>query len=100
MFRWPPFRRTPSTSTVQWAASPQGHGVQEQPPEVLFGGRAWRQLGDAMLGQGAGYQFANNTTEGWLMAWGKAVGKEEVERILKQQGVEKEPKYAAVLKKL
>jgi hypothetical protein len=55
------------------------------------------------LAAAAGYQspgWQDIGTLQWLTVWGKALGREEVERILKQQGVEQDRKYSDVLEKL
>jgi hypothetical protein len=55
------------------------------------------------LGQMAGYQpiFGQNvTTVQWLEVWGKAVGRKEIERMLKEQGVDADRKYSGVLERL
>ena len=59
-----------------------------------------RSLG---LARAAGYQspgFREVGTVGWLTAWGKAVGRDELEKLLKEQGADKSKKYANVLEKL
>ena len=57
----------------------------------------YNNLRSISLARVAGYQVPQNNTVAWLQSWGKAVGKAEIERILKEQGVEKDPKYAGVL---
>ena len=55
------------------------------------------------LARAAGYQspgWQDNGIVRWLTAWGKAVGRKEIERILKQQGVDTDRKYANVLENL
>jgi hypothetical protein len=59
-----------------------------------------RSLG---LAKAAGYQspgFRGVDTIAWLTAWGKAVGREEMEKLLKEQGADKVKKYSDVLEKL
>lgn len=59
-----------------------------------------RSLG---LAGAAGYQspgFNEIGTVQWLQIWGKAVGKEELQALLKEQGVLDNAKYAAALKGL
>jgi hypothetical protein len=55
------------------------------------------------LAQAAGYQspgFNQIGTTQWLITWGKAVGREEIRRILKEQGVDSNRKYSDVLQQL
>jgi hypothetical protein len=55
------------------------------------------------LAQAAGYQspgFGDTTTVQWLQTWGKAVGKEELQALLKEQGVDEDAKYKAALEGL
>ena len=52
------------------------------------------------LSRVVGYQTPQNTTVAWLMSWGKVVGREGIEKILKEQGVEDEAKYSSVLENL
>ncbi|MCH7724933.1 MAG: DUF2330 domain-containing protein [Planctomycetes bacterium] len=59
-----------------------------------------RSLG---LAGAAGYRspgFQEATTVKWLEVWGRAVGKEELAKLLKTQQADKIKKYAAVLAKL
>ncbi len=59
-----------------------------------------RSLG---LARAAGYQspgWNNVGTKQWLIAWGKCVGKDELKKILEEQGVEGKDQYASVLKDL
>ena len=51
----------------------------------------------------AGYQspgFNEIDTPRWLVIWGKAVGREEIEEILEEQGVSDNARYASVLKQI
>lgn len=50
----------------------------------------------------AGYQpiFRNTNAEGWLRAWAKAHGKEEVEKILKAQNLTEKAPYRQLLNSL
>ncbi|MEK6238841.1 MAG: hypothetical protein N2C14_29350, partial [Planctomycetales bacterium] len=58
-------------------------------------------LNSIQLAQAAGFQFrGNSSTVQWLETWGKAAGKDAIAKMLKDQGADKEAKYAAVLKKL
>ncbi len=52
------------------------------------------------LARTVGYQPAGGGTVPWLQAWGKVVGKEELQAILKEQGVDDNAKYTAALKGL
>ncbi|MCA9270512.1 MAG: hypothetical protein KDA41_18650, partial [Planctomycetales bacterium] len=55
------------------------------------------------LAAAAGYQspgFNEVGTVQWLQIWGKAVGKEELQALLKEQGVDDNAKYAAALQGL
>jgi hypothetical protein len=55
------------------------------------------------LASAAGYQspgWQDVGTLKWLAIWGKAAGREELVRILKQQGVDTDRKYSGVLENL
>ena len=52
------------------------------------------------LSRVVGYQTPQNTTVDWLTSWGKVVGRDGIEKMLKEQGVEDEAKYSSVLEKL
>jgi len=55
------------------------------------------------LARAAGYQgpgWQDIGTVQWLTIWGKAVGRKEIERMLKQQGVDTNRKYSSVLESL
>lgn len=56
------------------------------------------RLADAAGYQSPGFGVADTPT--WLLTWGKALGRAEVEKLLKQQGVEDVAKYSSVLEKL
>lgn len=52
------------------------------------------------LAQAAGYQSPGwhpATTEAWLRVWGKVVGKEELAELLREQGVDDDPRYRKIL---
>jgi hypothetical protein len=46
------------------------------------------------------FDFSGVTTEQWLTAWGKAVGKERLEKVLKAVGDKAEEKYGKVAEQL
>ncbi|MEL7497073.1 MAG: DUF2330 domain-containing protein [Planctomycetota bacterium] len=55
------------------------------------------------LAKAAGYQspgWREANVQAWLKAWGSVVGKEGVQKILNEQGVADNPKYAGVLNEL
>jgi hypothetical protein len=55
------------------------------------------------LAQAAGYQspgWQDADTLAWLRVWGNAVGRDEIEAILKEQGEQDNKKYTAVLQGL
>ena len=55
------------------------------------------------LARAAGYQgpgWQDIGTAEWLTIWGKAVGRKEIERMLKQQGVDTNRTYSSVLENL
>jgi hypothetical protein len=58
-------------------------------------------LASVGLAQMAGYQipgFGDEASVRWLAAWGNVVGRKEILRILKEQGVEKDAKYSIVFR--
>ena len=65
-----------------------------------------RQINNNLISIGlsrvAGVQSAggNGSTVAWLSSWGKALGRDELQKLLKEQGADKIQKYAAVLKSL
>ena len=65
-----------------------------------------RQINNNLISIGlsrvAGVQSVggNGSTVAWLSSWGKAMGRDELEKLLKEQGADKIQKYAAVLKSL
>ena len=61
----------------------------------------YNNLRSIQLARAAGYQVAapDNVTA-WLENWGKVVGKEKIEKILEEQGLLDNKKYAAVLEDL
>ena len=74
-------------------------------PEVLGDGARMsataREHGG--LAKVAGYKspgWQEADTVKWLTAWGEAFGREELVQILKEQGVDKDAKYLAVVNKL
>jgi len=60
----------------------------------------YNNLQSVGLSRVVGYQTPQNTTVAWLLSWGKVVGREGIEKILKEQGVVDEAKYSSVLEKL
>jgi len=55
-------------------------------------------LRSLQLAAAAGYQPSGRAVpDQWLAAWGRAVGKAELEKILKAQGVDKETRYKKIL---
>jgi len=69
-------------------------------PELL---QLHNNLRSLSLARAAGYQspgWQQADTPRWLTAWGKVVGRAGLEKILKEQGVADNARYAAVLKKL
>ena len=60
----------------------------------------YNNLRSVGLSRVVGYQTPNNTTIDWLRAWGKVVGREGIEKMLKAQGAEDVAKYSRVLEKL
>ncbi len=60
----------------------------------------YNNLRSVGLSQVVGYQTPQNTTVAWLASWGKVVGRDGIEKILKDQGAEDEAKYSSVLEKL
>ena len=57
-------------------------------------------LRSLQLAAAAGYKspgFQKAGTDQWLTTWGQAVGKKELEKILKAQGVEQEARYKKIL---
>ncbi len=61
----------------------------------------YNNLRSIQLARAAGYQVAapDNVTA-WLENWGKVVGKEKIQKILQEQGLLDNKKYAAVLEDL
>lgn len=60
-------------------------------------------LRSLQLAQAAGYQspgFGEVGTDQWLLVWGRAVGKDQLEKLLRQQGVADQPRYQKILKQL
>jgi hypothetical protein len=57
-------------------------------------------LRSLQLAAAAGYTspgFQQTGTDRWLTIWGQAVGKAELEKLLKAQGAEQEPRYKKIL---
>ena len=57
-------------------------------------------LRSIQLARVAGYQspgFQNVSTDRWLQTWGGTIGKDGLEKLLKAQGVDQEPRYKKIL---
>jgi hypothetical protein len=61
-------------------------------------------LNSIQLAQAAGYQIVgfvqNVKVEDWLLRWGQAAGRDELQKLLAEQGVEKEQRWARLLEQL
>ena len=66
-------------------------------------GQIRNNLQSFTLSRAAGYKsqgFGTESTTNWLLEWGRTAGKKELLHLLREQGVEREPRYKAVLNKV
>ena len=55
-------------------------------------------LSSFQLMQAAGYQWpSESTVYGWLQSWGQVVGRQGIEKLLAEQGVDKHKRFEPVL---
>jgi hypothetical protein len=89
--------RTLVSHLISWHLWCERKGLQAQQQQIN------NNLISLQLAQAAGYQspgFGNFPLDQWLQVWGQAVGKAELEKLLAQQGVEKEARYKKILDQL
>jgi len=96
--KWTPdHAKTLTGDLVAWYLWCDVQGNKKQQPAIHNNLRSLR------LARAAGYKsprFRQVDAAGWLLAWGQVVGRPGIETILKQQSVDKEPRFQDVLKQL
>jgi len=83
-------------SLIRWHLWADRNGKKDEQNQIH------NNIRSLTLARVAGYQspgWQAASTERWLQVWANTVGKDEVRKILKEQGVEDNPKYASVIAK-